>query len=269
MNSKILYRCKVIFLAAIIVSGILIGCIGCEKHESGASSNEQIQQPIVDNSSDQDTSPELPSDNSVNNDDLASENIREDSEPVQGVSVAILGNSMIESLAIYHTIPEADLFYKIGLNVSTVYTKNCVNCTGPAIEELSKKPYEVVVLVFGMNELGWSESGFISGYASVIDSVKQYQPDARIYLHSITPVSNEVSEANQHGMSNIKIKEYNTAIQQLAEDKNVLYLNADPVFYATDGALLVDASADGIHPEILYTKKWTTLLRQYIKGEIL
>lgn len=187
-------------------------------------------------------------------------------DPLSDVSIAVLGNSMVESLYVYNVLPEANLFYKIGLNVTTVFTKNCVNGTGPAIEELSKKPYDDIILVFGMNELGWNQDTFIRDYTQVIAQVKQYQPEATIYVHSVTPVSDEVSAKAENGITNERVQACNAALMQMAQENGVQYLNADPVFCTQTGSLAPEASVDGIHPEIEYSRRWAYYIRKCLKG---
>lgn len=196
--------------------------------------------------------------------------VDEQSEPVSGVSVAVIGNSMVESLYIYKTMPEADLFYRVGLTVTDVYKKECLKRNTTAIAALGNKSYDTVILIFGMNEVGWNKSSFISAYSKLVDTVREKQPNARIYIHSITPLTQKVSDQDLYGANNKAIFEFNDALKELSEEKDekVLYLDANPMFSAKSGVMVDGATADGTHPEYKYTKKWTTLLRKYIKGDL-
>ena len=83
--------------------------------------------------------------------------------------------------------------------------------------------------MFGENELGWAYADvFIEEYGKVIDKVREYQPQANIYVHSIFPVSASASQRNSFGVNNERIEEYNVLLRQMCQDKGVSYLDVRP-----------------------------------------
>ncbi len=100
---------------------------------------------------------------------------------------ALLGNSYIDGFVTYDVLPDTDCFYRIGLTVRSVFTKPMLNREIPVIDELANgKNYDKVFLIFGENELGWTNTqAFYDGYGEVIDAVRERQPDATVYIQSI------------------------------------------------------------------------------------
>ncbi len=170
---------------------------------------------------------------------------------------AIVGNSFVEGMIIYDLIEDADYFAKVGLSVNGALTESEQGGSVPIIDELkTDKKYNKIFMVFGENELGWVNADkFISQYGVLIDKVKEYQSQSKIYLLSITPITKQVSDENVDGANNERIIEYNSLIQRLAEDKGVIYADVYSAVKGADGALPEGAASDGIHFGEEYYKK--------------
>ena len=177
---------------------------------------------------------------------------------------ALLGNSYIDGFVTYDVLPDTDCFYRIGLTVRSVFTKPMLNREIPVIDELANgKNYDKVFLIFGENELGWTNTqAFYDGYGEVIDAVRERQPDATVYIQSILPVSAEVSEKNIDCTNNKRILEFNDMLKKLSEEKNAIYLDVASVMMDESGNLPEEAATDGIHPGIEYYKKWADYLKK-------
>ena len=102
-------------------------------------------------------------------------------------------------------------------------------------------------------------SKFIEGYGKIIDAVREANPDAVIYIQEILPVSNSVSSTHDY-IKNSKIDEYNELLQQLAEEKQVYFIDTAKAVAASDGSLPEDAAVDGIHMKNSYCQKWLDYL---------
>lgn len=179
-------------------------------------------------------------------------------------NAAILGNSYVDGFVTYDVLPDTDCFYRIGLTVRTVFTKTMLNREIPVIDELANgKSYDRVFLIFGENELGWPNTqAFYDGYGEVIDSVRERQPDATVYIQSILPVSAEVSAENIDCTNNEQILKFNEMLKELAEEKDAVYLDVASVMTDENGNLPDEAATDGIHPGIEYYKKWAEYLKE-------
>lgn len=162
---------------------------------------------------------------------------------------AFVGNSFIEGLFICDLIDGADFFSKIGLNVNDAMTKSTDTGTVPVIDELnSGKEYDKIFMMFGENELGWVNSDtFISQYGDLIDKAREYQPESKIYLLALPPVSKALSDKNVNSITNERILIYNGLIKQLAADKGAVFADIYSAVADSEGVLPADAASDGIH----------------------
>ncbi len=151
-----------------------------------------------------------------------------------------------------------------GLTVETVMTKPVVYQDGvkcSAIDALRATSFSKVYIMLGINEIGWVYSDvFIEKYVALIDEIRSINPDAKIYLQSILPVSESVSTTHSY-IKNDKIQEYNALIQQMAGEQGVYYLNVAEVMASEQGALPEDAAFDGIHLKREYCEAWLEYLR--------
>lgn len=170
---------------------------------------------------------------------------------------AFLGNSFIDGMVIYDLIDGADYFGKVGLNVKTAFTESTENGVVSVIEELhSTKNYKKIFLMFGENEMGWpSTQTFVDEYTKIVKKAKQYQPEATIYLLSVTPLSEEISEKGENSETNENVIKINKLIKQIANDQKVVYANIYNAVVDEDGVLPKDAATDGIHFGNEYYKK--------------
>lgn len=164
-------------------------------------------------------------------------------------SSAFVGNSFIEGISIYNLVNGANYFSKVGLNVNDAMTQTVQNGTVPVIDELKNdKKYSKIFMMFGENELGWvSSDSFAEQYGLLIEKAREYQPQAKIYLLAITPVTKKISEENHDNTNNESIMLYNDIIKQLAENNNAVYADIYSAVVDKDGNLPEGAAGDGIH----------------------
>lgn len=193
---------------------------------------------------------------------------RSDEENGPSDGVAFLGNSSLEDMYVYGLIPDADFFYKVGLTVDKAFDTAAENGTVPIVEEIQGKNYDKIFLMFGNNELGWdSESRFFDEYERLIDAIREEDPGARLYVMGILPVTEEVSDKAQDGVTQERIDEYNEKLKVLANDNDCYFLDLGLALKNDHGYLPSDAAADGVHLNKDYCVRWAEILRNEIGGE--
>lgn len=176
---------------------------------------------------------------------------------------AFLGNSRFISFRNYNLVP--NVYPVVGLDVRTAFTKHVDDSDVAVIDELDVGNYDTVVLMFGDNECGWpNRDYFVQKYAAVIDAVRTKQPDAKIYLHAIIPISAEASARNESGCNNGTIGELNARIEKLAADYGVGYIDVPACLIDFQGNLIDKASSDGVHLNITYSKVWLSYLEKVL-----
>ena len=184
-------------------------------------------------------------------------------EPGDYSDAAFIGDSRTEALKTYGLLKNATYYTYKGLKVDTVFTEACIDEGGTkmtVMDAISLHQYNRIYISLGVNELGWvSTDIFIEDYGKIIDTLKETQPNATIYVQAILPVSQKKSEQDKI-YNNPRINEFNTLLEQMAADKGVVYLSVNTAVMDETGSLPVGASTDGVHPNIDYCRKWVAYL---------
>lgn len=175
-----------------------------------------------------------------------------------------IGNSRTEGFKLYSGLSNAQYYTAIGLMVDTIFTKPYATVDGEKttiMEALKTTEFSKVYIMLGMNELGWVYgSVYQEYYGRIIDAIREINPDAVIYIQSILPVSAEKSESDQI-YNNERINEFNSLLRELAEEKEVYYVDVAQAVSDENGCLPEDGSFDGVHLTPEYCGKW----RDYLK----
>ena len=181
-----------------------------------------------------------------------------------------IGDSRTEGMILNTGLWNTTAYVYKGLMVNTVFTKPVVNINGekiPVMDALKSTNFSKVYIMLGINETGWAYSPvFQEKYKDIIDAVQEINPDAFIYIQGIIPVSDKVSSEHPY-ITNSKIAEYNRLLQELAEEKEVYFIDTKNAVMSTNGALPEDAATDGIHLVNVYCQKWLDYLKTHTVNE--
>lgn len=179
---------------------------------------------------------------------------------------AIVGSSTTQGLYMYGTFPEPDYYYHTSLTLDGLYDTVMDGADKPIIEALGDKQYDQIFLSFGLNELGWNVNGFLDHYAQVIDSIREKQPQAVIYIESILPVGPMTSARNRFNVNQQTINEFNDALAQFAMTHGVYYIDVSTGLKDVHGFLPDEISQDGIHLNPDGCARWTALIKANVEG---
>lgn len=166
-----------------------------------------------------------------------------------------IGHSIVTGMNTYFGLSDADFYAFNGANVRSILTQkftlpNDSSSKGTLSETLEQKSYSKVYIMLGTNEAGVGsahEQNFYSGMSGIIDLVRKTQPNAKIYLFSLTPVSQSCSESRAD-LSRDNIIKYNAVIKKLCKDKSAYYLNVFDLLVNSDGFLPPEVcTSDGVH----------------------
>ncbi len=178
-----------------------------------------------------------------------------------------IGNSQIEGISIYSSMKNATIFAGKGIMVDTIFTKEVIKTKDGTritiMDALSKEQFGKVYIMLGANELGWAfDYLFIEQYGKVIDEIKKLQPDAKIYVNAIMPVSKEKSNKDKI-YNNKNIDSYNNLILNMTKEKEVYFIDSKEALADEEGNLPEDAGTDGIHFNSTYYEKWFNYLETH------
>ena len=187
--------------------------------------------------------------------------------PVQGDyacfnNSAFLGNSRFEGLRNLRLVP--NVYAKVGLTVKTALTESDSEGASIIGKLNSGESFDNIFIMFGDNEIGYSDSWIISNYKTLISTVKSYQPDAKIYVVSILPISRETSEKNVYNYSNSRIVNMNAMIREMCSETGASYLDVWSAMADDNGCLPSSASSDGIH----FGKSYYCIMLNYINSSL-
>ena len=187
--------------------------------------------------------------------------------PVQGDyacfnNSAFFGNSRFEGLRNLGLVP--NVYAKVGLTVKTALTETGHDGASLIGKFNSGENFDNIFIMFGDNEIGYSDSWIISNYKTLISTVKSYQPNAKIYVVSILPISKETSDKNVYNYSNSRIVNMNAMIRDMCSEAGATYLDVWSAMADDSGCLPSSASSDGIH----FGKNYYCIMLNYIKSSL-
>ena len=185
-----------------------------------------------------------------------------------------VGDSRIQCFRDYLNLPDVRFFCASGLTVRSAFTLPVVDpetekspkISGvdgliPVTEAIQNDPdFARVYLMFGFNELGWDFPYiFIQDYEKLIDFIRTVNPDAKIYVQSILPVTQKHADRGGYE-TNDRIFEFNETIERMCHELDLTYLDVNAVLSDENGALPENASLDGVHPGYKYCSRWEDYL---------
>lgn len=164
-----------------------------------------------------------------------------------------VGDSISEGLAYCDYINDSNVVAEKGMTIAKVKKR--------VSDIVSPKPQNVFIM-FGMNDIlcGVTSDKFAASYLELIKMIKAKQPDCNIYIQSILPVDEWVSQ-KRPALNNRNIDTYNRALIDMAKKENINYLNVASVVKKSSESL---HEGDGIHFKFKFYDLWL----QYIKNNI-
>lgn len=178
-----------------------------------------------------------------------------------------VGDSITEGIKIYDVMSNATVLSSTGINLDNIFTKPVVKTEGEEkitiIDAAKAVQTGKIYLMMGANSMLSDKETFLKGYGRLVDTLHKLHPEATLYIQSILPVT-ETYAKNRPDFSNQKIDDYNAGLEQLANDKQVFYLDVAEAFKNENGALPTEASPkDGMHFSADWYRKWFDYLRAH------
>ena len=159
---------------------------------------------------------------------------------------AFAGNSVADSIAMYGLLDDVDFYTGVNIDLDNVYTVTNSGGTVSVADQFKNKSFKKIFLSFGENEMLTMSAGeFKESYNGFVEKIKEYQPNAKIYMIGIPPVTLEVS--NGGDVTKGKVNEFNKQIKSIAFDKELYYVDSVDALGDNKGFLPNSVSADGIN----------------------
>ena len=174
-----------------------------------------------------------------------------------------LGDSRTVGLFMNIDVP-GTMIADVGLMVNTAFTKPLADCQNKsAVDYLKTCKFSKLYISLGYNELGWgSVESFCSYYRDIIKEAQKISPSAAIYIQSIMPINEDIAYDDGYSYNRTIVK-FNAALQNLANECKVYFVDVAKAVCDSNGILPADAANDGVHLKKAYCQKWYDYLKNH------
>ena len=181
-----------------------------------------------------------------------------------------IGDSRTVGLCEYGSLKGTAAFLaKESINVYNIldkelwFTDNDEEGWDSTVEDILKdRTFGKIYVALGVNELGIGNTYmYYEKYRELLEMIREYQPDAVIYIQGIMHVSEEKSSSDSC-RNNTVICQRNYAISTLANGYDIYYIDMNPYVCDANGDLLSDLSGDGIHLKASAYERWDRSLME-------
>jgi hypothetical protein len=223
-----------------------------EDDTQSVSVTDEIIEEQSENSSDTETQPSEDSqDSTADISNPVAESERKDDSYLS--ECVFVGDSISTGISGYGFVSEKNVFAQTSMRIDLINNTPLDTFYGNVLvtEAIKSANPSNVYIMLGSNGMGWIDiSKMMSDYSTFIDSVKDSAPDADIYVMSIPPVTAEREEkpsVEEGKILNSDINNYNSQLLDLANEKNIYYIDTHSALMGSDGKLPSDVSKDGMH----------------------
>ena len=128
-------------------------------------------------------------------------------------------------------------------------------------EVVTGQPSKIFIMV-GTNDLAHGQTvGEVHDKISeIVRVIQQQTPAAEVYLQNVLPVADR-DDRNRH---NERILALNQCLADLAEDRDITWVDVASVMRDADGQLQTSLSDDGLHPNGKGYYLWYSVIRKHL-----
>ena len=177
-------------------------------------------------------------------------------------NTAFIGDSLTDGFKAYANLPDATFLCGTSMTIARLEERPAPG-GGTIMERIHKGGFDKVYIMLGINEylVPSNKERILKEYSKLVDTVKEHNPDAIIYIQSILPVAEEIDDDGP--IYNEVIREYNDELLKMAIEKQAYYLDIHPTLLNEKGHLIEGASTDGTHLSKEYYLQWLEYLRRH------
>ena len=179
-----------------------------------------------------------------------------------------IGDSRTLGISDYAGLDEADFYCDSGMTILKLFDDGGVTYQKTGKKEdlnqvLQQKHYGKIYIMLGMNDLGYGNTDmYLERYRKVVNKIREWQPDAIIYIMANLHVSREKNKPETE-FNNININDKNAASALLANGTDIFYLDANPLFTDSEGFLNSELTFDGVHLYAKHYDAWREFLLEH------
>lgn len=180
------------------------------------------------------------------------------------------GNSLINGLELYGQMKGGD--FCAATSASVISVTSTLNVTlkngsiGTLLDKMLEKQYGKIYILLGINEIGFNTDYFAELYSDMLSRIEEIQPEATIYIMSLSPVTKAKSDAGAPFTMD-RIREYNQTLYSLAQEHECYYIDLVDALADSSGYLPAADSTDGVHFVVSKYPVWADYLRTHYAGD--
>lgn len=177
-----------------------------------------------------------------------------------------IGDSRMEGFRNASGITQGRFFTSVGMSLSSMASEPVISTPEGNITvaaALSGGLYHKIYIMLGTNDLGeYDWDSFRDGFISVTKRFREIQPDAVIYVCSVIYVD-ESKAASTEYVNNANVDKINSILLDICAEQGYYYLDLNEILSNGYGALLEDASSDGVHLYASYCEQMLSYLKSH------
>ena len=176
-----------------------------------------------------------------------------------------IGDSRTVGIQDYCGMENATFLCKTSLTIFD-YDKPKITFNGKKTsvkDVLSQNQFAKIYLMVGINECGTgTPESFYENYRTVVESIRELQPEALIFIQGNLLVTKEKSQENT-AINNENISARNQLISTLANQQDIFYIDINESEFCEDGALIASYTWDQVHVKAQYYPIWKNFLLEH------
>lgn len=173
-----------------------------------------------------------------------------------------IGDSRTVGLYQYGDLGNAVILADTGMSVYKLAGKEFVLSDGSKTtfeQLLAERKFQKIYLMLGINELGYDFDQTARKYAGIVDKIMELQPQAILFVQANLHITSSKS-AKSDIYNNENINRLNDSMKAIAEERNLMYLDVNPLFDDGEGNLSPEYTVDESHVLGKYYKDWVDWL---------
>lgn len=176
-----------------------------------------------------------------------------------------IGDSRTVGLHEYGNLGNAEVIADSGMNVYKIFEKEFMTASGEkkTLETiLDERQFGKIYVMLGINELGYDYDRTVERYAALIGTLREKQPDAILFLQANLHITGKKSETSPV-YTNENLNRFNDAVEQMADGRNLFYLDVNELFDDEEGNLSEDYTVDNAHVLGKYYQDWVNWILEH------
>jgi N-acetylglucosamine-6-sulfatase len=127
--------------------------------------------------------------------------------------------------------------------------------------ELDGYKAKLIVLMLGTNNINRNPNDeIVDGDRLIVEEFKKRQPQAKVLILGIFPRGVQATDPYR-----ASIKDINSKLMKLADNKQVFFMDIGDKFLASDGTLTPEIMPDGLHPNLRGYRIWADAISDRVK----